>query len=196
MKRNPFMLVATTISAIFVTVLIGILALTFKDEPRYAAFDADFSLVDDRGEAVDKSLFKGSPSLVYFGYTNCPEVCPTTLFEVAGYLQALGDEGKSLKTYFFTIDPERDTPSVMHAYVTAFSNRIRGVTGKPEEMKKVTDGMMIHAARQEGSNPNYHMSHTTSLLMIGADGRLKGLLPYGEPEDEAVKRIRASLLGS
>ncbi len=126
----------------------------------------------------------------------CPEVCPTTLFEVAGYLQALGDKGKALKTYFFSIDPERGTPSIMHAYVTAFSDRITGITGKPEEMKKVTDGMMIHAARQEGSNPNYHMSHTTSLLMFGADGRLKGLLPYGEPEDEAVARIRSSLLKS
>lgn len=193
---KPFMLVATTVCAIFFCVLVGILVFTFKDEPRYAAFNTDFSLVNDRGEPVDKSLFKGSPSLVYFGYTNCPEVCPTTLFEVAGYLQALGDEGKPLKTYFFSIDPERDTPSIMHAYVTAFSNRITGITGKPEEMKKVTDGMMIHAARQEGSNPNYHMSHTTSLLMFGADGRLKGLLPYGEPEDEAVARIRSSLLKS
>jgi protein SCO1/2 len=138
--KNPFMLVATVISAMFVSVLIGILAYTFKDEPRRTAFNKTFSLVDDRGERVDQSLLKGSPSLIYFGYTHCPEVCPTTLYEVAGYLAALGDEGSALKTYFFTVDPERDTPEIMKGYVTAFSDRIVGVTGAPDEMKKVIEG--------------------------------------------------------
>lgn len=194
MMRNPFMLIGAAVSAVACCILVGILVFTFKDEPRYAAFNADFSLINDRGEPVDKSVFKGSPSLVYFGYTNCPEVCPTTLFEVAGYLKALGSDGAALKTYFFSIDPERDTPEIMHAYVNAFTDRIIGVTGKPEEMRKVTDGWMIQAKKQDGDRPNYHMSHTTSLLLIGTDGRLKGVIPYGAAEDEAVKKIRASLL--
>lgn len=196
MTRNPFMLISTVVSVIFVSILIAVIIFTLKDERHYSAANTNFSLVNDRGEAVDKSLFRGSPSLIYFGYTNCPEVCPTTLYEVAGYLKALGKDGAPLKTYFFSIDPERDTPSIMHAYVTAFTDRITGITGTPEEMKKVTDGWMIHAAKEAGGGADYHMSHTTSLLMVGADGRLKGLIPYGAPEDEAVRRIRSSLLSN
>ena len=143
---------------------------------------------------MDQGLFKGRPSLVYFGYTHCPEVCPTTLFEVAGWLDKLGPQGDKLKAYFFTIDPARDTPDVMHAYVTSITNRITGITGSAQEMKKVTDGWMIHAERTYGDDSDYHMSHTTSLLLIGADGRLKGMIPYGEDDELALKKIRDTLL--
>jgi protein SCO1 len=180
--RNPFMLVAMVVSAIFVTVLLGILAVTFKDAPRSGAFNSAFSLV------------KGNPSLIYFGYTHCPEVCPTTLFEVSQYLQALGPEGADLKTYFFTVDPERDTPEIMNGYVTAFSERITGVTGTPEEMKKVISGWRAYAEKRPSASGGYSMSHTMDLFMIGADGRLKGLIPYGADTDEAVEKIRSSLL--
>ncbi|WP_075291151.1 SCO family protein [Pararhizobium arenae] len=192
--RNPFALAAAGLTAAFIVILSGVLAWVSADSRRPGRFDTAFSLVNDRGEPVDQSLFNGRPSLVYFGYTHCPEVCPTTLFEVAGYLKALGADGASLKTYFFTIDPERDTPEVMHGYVTAFTDRITGVTGNPEEMKKVIDGWMIHAAKLPSEDGDYHMSHTTSLLLVGADGRLKGLLPYGATQEEALEKIRSTLL--
>jgi protein SCO1/2 len=192
--RNPAAIAFAGISALFVAILIGVMAWVGIDSPRTGRFDASFSLVDDRGNPVDQSLFKGSPSLVYFGYTHCPEVCPTTLFEVAGYLKELGEEGMPLKTYFFSVDPERDTPEVMHGYVTAFTDRITGVTGTPAEMRKVIDGWRVHAAKLPGANGDYHMSHTMSLLLIGADGRLKGLLPYGADQDQALEKIRDTLL--
>ncbi|WP_245295110.1 SCO family protein [Pararhizobium antarcticum] len=176
------------------SILIGIMVWVGFDSPRRGPFDIAVSLLDDRGNPVDQSLFKGSPSLVYFGYTHCPEVRPTTLFEVAGYLNELGPEGAPLKSYFFTVDPERDTPELMHGYVNAFTDRITGITGKSEEMRKVIDGWMVHAAKLPSSDGDYHMSHTMSLLLIGADGRLKGLLPYGADQDEALKTIRRTLL--
>jgi protein SCO1/2 len=125
-ERNPFVLAGGIVATLFVTILVGVIVWVAVDTPRPGPFNARFSLVDDRGNPVDQSLFKGSPSLVYFGYTHCPEVCPTTLYEVAGYLKALGPEGEGVKAYFFSIDPERDTPEVMHGYVTAFSDRITG----------------------------------------------------------------------
>ncbi|MCY1666514.1 SCO family protein [Rhizobium sp. SL86] len=196
MNRNPMALLAIGIAGIFFAGLVGIMFWVSADSARARTgpFDAKFSLVDDRGAPVDQTLFKGRPSLVYFGYTHCPEVCPTTLFEVAGWLNKLGPEGEKLKAYFFTIDPARDTPDVMHAYVTSITDRITGITGSAEEMKKVTDGWMIHAARTYGDDSDYHMSHTTSLLLIGADGRLKGMIPYGEDDDLALKKIRNTLL--
>lgn len=192
--RNPFILAGAGLTTIFVALLVGVMIWVRAADARPGPFHAKFSLVDDKGEPVDQALFKGSPSLVYFGYTHCPEVCPTTLYEVAGYLNALGPEGKSLKAFFFSIDPERDTPDVMHGYVTAFTDRITGITGKPDEMQKVIDGWIIHAAKLPSEDGDYHMSHTTSLLLVGADGRLKGLLPYGADQADALRKIREFLL--
>lgn len=192
--KNPFMLVATTISAIFFFVLVGILAWTFKDEPRNSRFNTAFSLINDQGEVVDQSIFKGNPSLVYFGYTHCPEACPTTLFEVAGYLKELGEDGLSIKSYLFTVDPERDTPEIMNGYVTAFSDRITGVTGTPEEMRRVIVGWRAFAEKRPNKSGGYSMSHTMDLFLIGADGRLKGLIPYGADSQDAIDKIRSTLL--
>lgn len=193
-QRNPFALAGGITATLFVAILVGVMVWVAMDTPRSGPFDAKFSLVDDRGKPVDQSLFKGSPALVYFGYTHCPEVCPTTLYEVAGYLKELGPQGAPLKAYFFSIDPERDTPEVMHGYVTAFTDRITGITGRPEEMQKVIDGWKVHAARLPSEDGDYHMSHTTSLFLIGADGRLKGLLPYGADLEQALAKIRNTLL--
>lgn len=194
MKPGTLAKIAVSCAAAFASVLVAIMISVSMDTPAAAPFDANFSLIDDRGRPVDKTAFKGHPSLVYFGYTHCPEACPTTLFEVADWLNALGDQGADLRAYFFSIDPERDTQAVMHDYVTAFSPRIIGVTGKPDEMKKVSQGWFIHAERQPGNAADYHMSHTVSLMMIGADGRLKGILPYGTDRNEALSRIREALL--
>jgi protein SCO1/2 len=192
--RNPFALLAATVITAFVVFLVGILTWVGLDSPKSGPFNAQFSLLDDHGKPVDQSLFKGSPSIVYFGYTHCPEVCPTTLMDVTAYLNELGEDGLPLKTYFFSIDPERDTPEIMRGYVTAFTDRIIGVTGEPDEMRKVVKGWKVYAEKQPNDKGGYSMNHTTSLLLVGADGRLKGLLPYGMSVDDAVVRIRSALL--
>lgn len=191
---NPFLLLGGGTAAIFVAALVGVMIWVAADKPRSTPFHASFSLVDDGGNLVDQSLFTGKPSLVYFGYTHCPEVCPTTLFEVADWLNALGPDGQKVKAYFFTVDPARDTRQVMHSYVSAITDRITGVTGSEAEMQKVIKGWRIFAEKLPSSDGDYHMSHTTSLLMIGADGRLKGLIPYGSDREEALAKIRAVLL--
>ncbi|MBB3441426.1 SCO family protein [Rhizobium sp. BK379] len=195
MRQKSLAITGLAASAAFVGALVALMVSLYLSEPRTGPFDRQFSLVDDRGNAVDQSIFRGHPALVYFGYTHCPEACPTTLYEVADWLGTLGDQGRALKAYFFSIDPERDTQEVMHDYVTAFSSRIMGITGTPEEMRKVSDGWFIHAAKLPSEDGNYHMSHTVSLLLIGADGRLKGLIPYGTDRDEALAKIRDALLG-
>lgn len=195
MRQKSLAITGLAASAVFVGALVALMVSLYLSEPRTGPFDRQFSLVDDRGNVVDQSIFRGHPALVYFGYTHCPEACPTTLYEVADWLGTLGDQGRALKAYFFSIDPERDTQEVMHDYVTAFSSRIMGITGTPEEMRKVSDGWFIHAAKLPSEDGNYHMSHTVSLLMIGADGRLKGLIPYGTDRDEALAKIRDALLG-
>ncbi|SIQ71633.1 protein SCO1/2 [Rhizobium sp. RU35A] len=196
MSHAPLRIAALTAAGLFVTLLVAIMIWVSADSARArpGPFEAKFSLIDDRGNTVDQTLFHKGPSLVYFGYTHCPEICPTTLFEVAGWLNQLGPEGKALNAYFFTVDPERDTKEVMHSYVTSITDRITGVTGDRKELQKVLDGWMIYASRSYGDDSDYHMNHTTSLLLIGADGRLKGMIPYGADNEEALAKIRSTLL--
>lgn len=194
MIRNSKVIAALAVVGVFVSTLIGIMIWVGMDSARPGPFAAQFHLVNDQGQPVDQSIFKGSPALVYFGYTHCPEVCPTTLFEVADWLKALGPDGKPLKAYFFSIDPERDTPEILQEYLGAISNRITGITGDPAQMKKVIDGWMIYAAKLPSEDGNYHMSHTISLLLIGPDGRLKNMIPYQTDKDKALETIRSTLL--
>ncbi len=194
MRPKTLATVAASGAGLFVAALAALMVSVWLDTPRAAPFEAAFSLVDDRGAPVDKSIFNGRPSLVYFGYTHCPQACPTTLLEVSDWLTTLGDDGSSLQGLFFSIDPERDTRDVMHSYVTAFGDRITGVTGSVEEMKKVVSGWRIHAEKEPAENGDYHMNHTVDLLLIGADGRLKGMVPYGTARERALAKIRDVLL--
>ncbi|RWX81029.1 SCO family protein [Neorhizobium lilium] len=194
MKQKTLLAIAASGSGLFVAALVALMVSVYMDTPRAAPFNADFSLLDDRGRPVDKSVFKGRPSLVYFGYTHCPQACPTTLLEVSEWLNALGEDGRPLRALFFSIDPERDTQAVMHQYVNAFGDRITGVTGSLNDIRKVSQGWFIHAEKEPSENGDYHMNHTVDLLLIGADGRLKGLIPYGSDRDEALAKIREVLL--
>lgn len=174
-------------------VLFTALGFVYVGQAKNAAIKRPFELVDTTGRKVTEHVFEGRPSLVYFGYTNCPEVCPTTLIEMADWLNELGPEGQDLQALFFTIDPERDTPDVMAPYVASISDRIVGVTGSQEDMRKASESWLI-VARKDGDGKDYHMKHTTSLLLVGRNGRLQGLIPYGTSRSDAIARIRQVLL--
>jgi protein SCO1 len=102
-----------------------------------AAIGGPFTLVDDRGAQVSEAALKGKPTVMYFGYTFCPEVCPTTLTDLSHWMQMLGADADKLNYVFVTVDPERDTPKVMHEYVSAFDARIRGFTGTPNRSPRL-----------------------------------------------------------
>lgn len=194
MTTKPGALLAIGGASVLTLLLLGLLGFVYLQQPDRSVFRNTFSLVDDGGRPVDQTMFEGSPALVFFGYTSCPEACPTTLMEVVDWLNVLGPEAKDLKVYFFSIDPERDTPEVLHGYVDAFSDRIKGITGKPQEMRKAIDKWGIQAERTPGIGGDYQMNHTVSLMMVGKDGRLKGIIPYGAPRNDAVAKIRTALL--
>ncbi|SMF51162.1 protein SCO1/2 [Xaviernesmea oryzae] len=194
MFRNRLAIIAIGLAAVTLLSLSGLMGWIYASEPRTGPFSAEFSLVDHLGRPADRSVFHGQPSLVYFGYTHCPVACPTTLYEMAGFFDQLGEEGKALKGYFFTIDPERDSQDVVNGYVTAFTDRITGFTGDPAEMRKVVDGWRVHAEKVPDGSGGYSMDHTLTLFLVGADGRLKGLIPYGTQQEEALEKIRTVLL--
>ncbi len=153
-----------------------------------------YALVDQRGQPVDQSMLVGQPSLLFFGYTHCPDVCPTTMAEMAGWFSELGDEAKPLKAFFVTVDPERDTPEILDGYVSWVSDRVTGVTGKPEEVAKMVKAWKVLAEKVPGQGSDYTMNHTASVFLVNAQGGFEGTIAYQEATSTAVAKIR-KLLG-
>lgn len=154
------------------------------------AFGAPFALVDNRGQPISEQAFRGHPSAVFFGFTHCPEVCPTTLSEMDGWLKALGDEGKDIRAYFVTVDPERDTPDIMNTYVTNVSDRITGITGEPEKVLEMVKDFKIFYRKVETGDGDYTMDHTASVLLLKPNGDFFGTIAYGENPQTALQKLR------
>ncbi|GHA26249.1 electron transporter SCO1/SenC [Devosia pacifica] len=172
---------------------IGILAWAMRPEPsaaieRYGA--GDYELVTQNGEPVDDSMFVGHPSAVFFGFTHCPDVCPTTLAEMTMWFERLGEEAEDLDAYFITVDPERDTPQVLGDYVGAVSDDVIGVTGDPDEIDKIVDAFSVLAERVPLDGGGYTMNHTASVFLLNSDGEFEGTIAYQENMDTAVGKLR------
>ena len=132
-----------------------------------------FTLEDGNGRQVTDRDFRGKYMLVYFGYTFCPDVCPTTLNEVANALDRLGPKADRLQAIFITVDPNRDTPAVMKQYAAAFSPRLLGLTGTPEEIARAAKAYRVYyAEHRTGPGPNdYSVDHSSILYLMDPDGK-------------------------
>ena len=183
------------------SILIGILAvmavgvglLTFQwyqQQNSGKAFGVPFELVDQDGNTITEAAFKGGPRVVFFGFTHCPEVCPTTLFELDGYLEELGNEASEIKPYFVSIDPERDTPEVMKTYLSNFSDRITGITGDPDEVAAMAKGFSIYVRKGELEDGDYTMDHTASILLLDGEGDFFGTIAYEENRETAIAKLK------
>ena len=153
-------------------------------------FGAPFTLVDQSGAEITQAAFRGHPSAVFFGFTHCPEVCPTTLFEMDGWLKKLGDEGKDIRAYFVSIDPERDTIDVMKSYVGNVSDRIIGITGEPEKVQAMAKSFGIFSRKVELEGGDYTMDHTASILLLDGSGDFAGTIAYGENPEAALAKLK------
>jgi protein SCO1/2 len=153
-------------------------------------FGAPFALTDQAGQPITEAALRGHPSAVFFGFTHCPEVCPTTLFEMAGWLNTLGDEGKDIKAYFISIDPERDTPEIMKTYISNFSDRIVGITGEPAKVEAMAKAFGIYAKKVPTEDGDYTMDHTASVLLLNAKGDFAGTIAYGESSSNAIAKLK------
>jgi protein SCO1 len=138
-----------------------------------AAVGGPFTLENAQGHTVTDKTFRGKYMLVYFGYTYCPDVCPTTLNEVASAMDHLGAKAAELDPIFITVDPARDTPEVIGRYTAAFSKRLVGLTGTPQEIAKVAREYHVYYAKNvTGPGPNdYTMDHSSVLYLMGPTGR-------------------------
>jgi protein SCO1/2 len=153
-------------------------------------YGAPFALVDHKGAPITEATFRGQPSAVFFGFTHCPEVCPTTLFELDGWLKKLGDDGKNLRAYFVSVDPERDTAEVMNSYVSNVSDRITGITGEPDKVHAMAKAFGIYWRKVDLEGGDYTMDHTASVILLDGNGAFAGTIAYEENPDAALAKLK------
>jgi len=145
----------------------------------------DFTLTDPDGKTFSLSDFRGKLVALYFGYTSCPDVCPTTMAALAQAMQELGSQADEVQVILVTVDPERDTPDRLNTYVTAFDPRFIGLTGTPDQIASAARPFGVLYKKQAGSSaPSYLVDHTATTTVIDKDGRVRLIWPYGTPPDE------------
>jgi protein SCO1/2 len=150
-----------------------------------------FSLVDQDGRPVTEADLKGRPTLVFFGFTRCPDVCPTALYEITQAFEALGPDAEKAQAIFVTVDPERDTPEAIKAYLSSFSPRIRGLTGAPEAMEKMVKAYKAYAKKVPTRDGEYTMDHTAIVYLMDKNGSFVAPLNLKRPPDQVAAEIRS-----
>lgn len=157
---------------------------------------AEFDLVDQHGNPVDESIMVGAPTAMFFGFTHCPEVCPTTMAEMASWFEALGPDAKDLRAFFVTVDPERDTPAILGDYVSWVGDRVTGITGKPEEIAKLAKAWGVFFEKVPLEGGDYTMDHTASVFLLDSAGEFQGTIAYREDTATALGKLRNLLAKS
>jgi protein SCO1 len=136
-----------------------------------ASVGGPFHLEDQNGKAVTDADMKGRPFLVFFGFTHCPDICPTTLFDMSQLFKALGPDADRTGALFITVDPERDTPSVLKDYLSNFDPHLRGLTGDEASIKAAAKAYRVYAKKVPLENGDYTMDHTAVVYLMDKDGR-------------------------
>jgi protein SCO1/2 len=139
--------------------------------PALAAVGGPFHLVDQDGKPVSDEDMKGRPFLVFFGFTHCPDICPTTLFDMSQVLHTLGPDAGRIGVLFITVDPERDTPAVLKDYLSNFDPHLRGLTGDPAAVNAALKAFRVYAKKVPLEGSDYTMDHTAVVYLMDKNGR-------------------------
>jgi cytochrome oxidase Cu insertion factor (SCO1/SenC/PrrC family) len=153
-----------------------------------------FALTDHNGQRRTDADFRGRLMVIYFGYTHCPDICPADLTSIALALDRLGDAGEAVQPVFITLDPERDTPADLAEYVKAFHPRLIGLTGAPDEIRKVATAYKTYYVKAgNAGGVGYAVDHTAFIYLVGRDGRYLGFLPPSTTPERLSDVIRQML---
>jgi protein SCO1/2 len=158
-----------------------------------AGIGGTFSLIDQRGKLVTEKDFLGKPMLVFFGFTFCPDVCPTTLMEMTERLKELSADADKLNVLFVTVDPLRDTPEQLALYLSSFDPRIAGLSGGESEINSLMTKYRVYARKVPLAGGGYTMDHTATVYMMNAKGEFVGIISYGEPAESVRSKIKRLL---
>ena len=155
-----------------------------------AAIGGPFQLTDQAGQSVTEKTLQGRPTLVFFGFTHCPDVCPTSLFEISEVLRAMGTDADRVNAYFISVDPERDSTAAMKDYLSSFDPHLKGLTGAPDAVAKVTTEYRVYAKKVPLKDGDYTMDHTALVYLMDRDGKFVSPFNLKRTPEEAAADLK------
>jgi protein SCO1/2 len=200
--RTPprYALLAIAFAGLLVVAAGVLLALAMRETPRGAAGTAlasaiggPFHLIDQNGKPVSDADLKGKWQLVFFGYTHCPDTCPTALNEIALALDRLGMKRDEVEIVFITVDPERDTPDVLKSYVQSFDAPIIALTGSPDAVAQAAKAYRVFYAKHPRGDGDYDMDHSAVIYVMNPEGRFTATFTPDSSADSIVQRLQKLL---
>lgn len=190
MSRSAMLLCATA-AAILVVVLSTVIVVQRWSPYPQNRFGGDFAMVDTSGHPVTQTDLVGRPTVLYFGYTYCPDVCPTTLLQLTNAMAKMGRLADRLNVVFVTVDPKRDTPEQMRLYLSSFDPRIRGFTGTEAQAAAMAKAYHVYYRRVPDENGDYVMDHFAGIMLFDAAGALQGIVTYDGGEKDLLAKLTA-----
>ena len=186
------------VTAFTASLLIGLLVMLWamggvRGVTAPAAIGGPFQLTDQSGAAVTEKDLQGRPTLIFFGFTHCPDVCPTSLFEISEILRAMGKDADRVNAYFISVDPERDDAKAMKDYLSSFDPHLKGLTGDPEEVAKVLSAYRVYAKKVPLKDGDYTMDHTALIYLMDRDGHFVAPFNLKRTPEEAAKDLKRYL---
>jgi len=195
-----FLLIAVALAGCLVLATGLLLFLGLRDNPRgiagtvlSTAIGGPFNLVDQNGRPFTDSDLKGKWHLVFFGYTHCPDVCPTTLNELALAMDRLGKTRDKVGIVFITVDPDRDTPEALKSYVASFDAPVTALTGTQEQVNGAEKAYRVYSAKHPTENGNYDMDHSAVIYVMDPEGRFTGTFTPDTGADAVAERLQKLL---
>jgi protein SCO1 len=198
-RRPPprFALMAIALAGLLVVAAGVLLAMTLREGPQGAAgtglasaIGGPFQLIDQNGKPVSDADLKGKWQLVFFGYTHCPDTCPTALNEISLALDQLGKKRQDVEVVFITVDPERDTPDVLKSYVQSFDAPIIALTGSPEAVKQAAKAYRVFYAKHPRQDGDYDMDHSAVIYVMNPEGRFTATFTPDSTADAITRRLQ------
>ncbi|MBO1909024.1 SCO family protein [Microvirga sp. 3-52] len=192
LKRLLVPLLVFTTGLLVLVVTAGL--LLFPSQQQQSAgkvpIGGPFKLVSHEGKPFTEENLKGKPFVVFFGFTHCPEVCPTTLYDLTQDMAALGKDAEKLQAAFITVDPARDTPELMKTYLASFDPRIVGLSGTEEEIAAAARAYKIYYRKVPTEGQDYTMDHSATLFLMDGKGEFYGTSNFQEPEETRRAKLR------
>jgi protein SCO1/2 len=187
---RPLVILAAFAGSLLVGLLVMLWALGgLKNVAAPAAIGGPFQLTDQAGQAVTEKSLQGRPTLIFFGFTHCPDVCPTSLFEMSEVLKAMGKDADRVNAYFITVDPERDTAEAMKDYLSSFDPHLKGLIGNPEQTAKVISDYRVYARKVPLKDGGYTMDHTALVYLMDRDGQFVSPFNLQRTPEDAAKDL-------
>ena len=193
MRRTLLPIVAFVIGLVGLCIAAFVVLTPKTQEGGTSSVGGPFTLTNQDGQRVTERDYAGRTHLVFFGFTHCPDVCPTTLQQIGDVLKALGPKGRDTRALFIAVDPERDTPAALKTYLASFDPRITGLTGSPDEVNAAVKAYRAYVRKVPTKDGDYTMEHTALVYVMNGQNRFLNALNLARPSGEAAAELAKML---